>query len=77
MHTQVFRTKVHEDGVIRIPEIKNLVNHYVDVYLRDRTDVKKNEKMTFRKFIKKWEGIIEGADPDKMKFEFLKEKYKL
>lgn len=77
MHTQVFRTKVHEDGVIRIPEIKNLVNHYVDVYLRDRTDVRKNEKMTFRKFIKKWEGIIEGADPDKMKFEFLKEKYKL
>ena len=77
MHTQVFRTKVHEDGVIRIPEIKNLVNHYVDFYLRDRTDVRKNEKMTFRKFIKKWEGIIEGADPDKMKFEFLKEKYKL
>lgn len=75
MHTQVYRTKVLENGILRIPEIKNLVNHYVDVYLRDRTEDKK--KMTFRKFIKKWEGIIEGADPDKMKFEYLKEKYKL
>ena len=33
-------------------EIKNLVNHYVDVYLHDRTEEKKEEKMTFRKFIK-------------------------
>ena len=73
MHTQIFETRVLKEGYLKIPEIKNLVNHKVKVFIFEE---KEKEKITVEEFLKKWTGVLKGKNPDRLKFEYLMEKYK-
>ena len=76
MQNHIYETKVLENGILKIPEIKNIVNHKVKIILIDENENSKEETMAFKNFLKKWMGIIKGVDSEKLRFEYLMEKYK-
>lgn len=76
MDTYKFETMVLADGIIKIPEISNLANKPVEIFI-----VVRHEKKCIRssenidQFLNKWTGCIKGADPDDEKMNYLREKY--
>ena len=69
MQNHIYETKVLQNGILKIPEIKNIVNHKVKIILIDEDENGKEETMTYKKFLKKWLGFIKGVDAEKLRFE--------
>lgn len=76
-----FETSVHEDGVIKIPEIKDLVNHEITIFIipKEAPATKiYSRKKSFAEFSKKWCGFLKNSVDDNWREEysnFLEEKY--
>lgn len=65
MEAYKFETMVLTDGIIKIPEISNLANKPVEIFIvvkQERESIRSSENIDH--FLKKWTGCIKGADPD-------------
>lgn len=81
MNAYKFETIVQDDGIIKIPEIRDLVNHKVEILIIDLSESNKEKKQfkTFKEFSKKWKGCLKGINIDNYKedrINHLKEKNK-
>lgn len=82
MHAFKFETTVLDDGIIKIPEIRNLVNKKVEIFIveKENHQAKSNRpKMSFEAFSNRWAGFLKGADVTNWKEDYvnyLEEKYK-
>ena len=81
MNAYKFETVVQDDGTIKIPEMKNLVNHKIEILIIDLTEKKTENKefKTFDEFSRKWKGCLKGIDIDTYKQDRIKDledKYK-
>lgn len=76
-----FETSVHADGVIKIPEIKDLVNHEITIFIIPKEDPAAKthfRKKSFGEFSKKWRGFLKNSVDDNWREEysnFLEDKY--
>ena len=77
MEAYKFDTIVRERGIIQIPEIALLENQNIEVFIvvKPRKHSTESKKEALDNFLKQWTGIIEGADPDELKTQYLEEKY--
>jgi hypothetical protein len=77
MEAYKFRTKVEEDGVIRIPEIARLAHQDVEVFVVVASDVGPQTDRThgIQDFLDHWQGFLKGYDADELKAQYLREKY--
>ena len=72
-----FATTVLENGIIKIPELKDYADQKVEVFvvLKPKKPNKPgNKKMD--DFFMKWGGIFSIAQTDDVKYNYLMEKYK-
>ena len=82
MHAFKFETTVLDDGIIKIPEIRYLVNKKVEIFIveKENHQAKSNRpKISFEEFSKRWAGFLKGADLTNWKEDYvnyLEEKYK-
>lgn len=79
MHAYKFDTIVHENGIIKIPEIKNLANHKVEIFIVDKDEVvQKTRPGFFDDFCKKWGGFLgdSAVDLKDDRIDYLMDKYK-
>ncbi|MFX0137295.1 MAG: hypothetical protein ACFFDN_26895 [Candidatus Hodarchaeota archaeon] len=82
MHAFKFETTVLDDGIIKIPEIRHLVNKKVEIFIveKENQQAKSNRpKISFEEFSNKWAGFLKGADITNWKEDYvnyLEEKYK-
>jgi hypothetical protein len=72
MNAYKFETIVQNDGTIKIPQIKNLVNHKIEILIIDLSENKKKSFNTFEEFSQKWKGCIKGIHLDNYKEERIK-----
>ena len=77
MEAYKFDTTVRERGIIQIPEIASLKNQRIEVFIvvKPRKHSTESKKEALNNFLEQWTGIIEGADSDKLKAQYLEEKY--
>ena len=73
MNAYKFETIVHDDGIIKIPEIKDLVNHKIEILIIDLSENKKRSFKTFKEFSQKWKGCIKGIKLNNYKEERIKQ----
>jgi hypothetical protein len=76
IHAYKFDTVVSENGTIQIPELKNMVNQEIEIFVIVKNPPQKQKHMTASEFINKWAGFISTDDVDDLKFQYLNEKYK-
>jgi len=82
MYAYKFETTVLENGILNIPEIRNLVNKEVEVFIFEKEDFHANfsqPKISFEEFSDKWAGFLKGANLTNWREDYvnyLEEKYK-
>ena len=77
MEAYKFATTVLENGVIKIPELKDYADQKVDVFvvLKSKINIKPGHKKMDDFFVK-WAGVFTIAQTDDVKYNYLMEKYK-
>ncbi|MBC8182708.1 hypothetical protein H8E88_16530 [candidate division KSB1 bacterium] len=81
MDAYKFETTVQKDGIIKIPEIRNLINQRVEVFIVEKKNHQNNTipaEFSFEEFSRKWRGFLKGAKIEKYKndhIKYLQEKY--
>lgn len=76
MEAYKFKTKVSENGTIIIPESFGVKNKEVEVIILDEV-TRSEQRKSMRSFLEKYSGILKDVDPDKEKWDYLKEKHGL
>ncbi len=80
MKAYKFETTVLEGGIIKIPELNNLANHKIELFIVEKDDIEESRDFdTYEQFSDKWKGLLKGIDIDNWKddyIEYKKEKYK-
>jgi len=71
-----YETKVMDNGMIQIPDFKNLVNKDIEVFIILKQPYPDKAELRVDKFIEKWAGFIATPDIDNLKYDYLMEKYK-
>lgn len=76
MEAYKFDVKIQKNGVIEIPEISQFADQEAEVFimLKSKAEIKANLEAV-EKFLTKWRGLLKDADPDKLKLDYLQEKY--
>jgi hypothetical protein len=65
MHAFKFETTVLDDGIIKIPEIRYLVNKEVEIFIveKENQQIKFNQpKISFEEFSNKWAGFLKESE---------------
>jgi hypothetical protein len=76
MEAYRFETKIQKDGTIRIPEISGLADRSVELFIVMKPSVTPRDAASRADhFLNKWTGVIQGADVDQIKKDYLQEKY--
>ena len=79
MQAYQFETVIQEEGILKIPELEDLVNHRVEVFVIDKTPIPQNSEIqSFDHFKNKWKGFLKNVDLADCKDErilALEEKY--
>lgn len=75
MEAHKFKTKVSKNGTIIIPESFGVKNKEVEVIILE--DVANPERKSMKAFLERYSGILKEVDPDKAKWDYLKEKHGL
>lgn len=70
MQSYKFETTISEGGIINIPEIKELANHKVDVFIFDKENGNQPD-FSFEAFCEKWEGFLKNAPIGNWKKEYI------
>jgi len=69
-----FNTTVLENGIIQIPEIAQLVDRSVEIFIVVKppdTAAEPETCQSIEQFLEKWTGFLKVNDPDRSKFEYL------
>ncbi len=77
MEALKFATTVLENGIIKIPELKDYADQKVEVFVVIKP--KKHIKSSYKKldgFFVKWAGVFTITKTDDVKYNYLMEKYK-
>lgn len=77
MEALKFDTRVKENGVLKIPELKNYVNQNVEVFVVINPE--KNKKRITKDlsaFLEKWTGYFRETTTDDVKYNYLMDKHK-
>lgn len=77
MEAYKFATTVLQNGVLKIPELKDYADQKVEVFVVIKS--KKNIKSNFKKmddFFEKWAGTFSVSHTDDVRYNYLMEKYK-
>jgi len=77
MEAYKFKTKIKDKGIIQIPEIARFANQAIEVFIvvNPKKHSVERKKEALNHFLETWTGIIEGANPDELKAQYLEEKY--
>ncbi len=77
MEAYKFATTVLENGVIKIPELKDYTNQQVEVFvvIKPKKNIKLSNK-TMNEFFANWAGIFPVAHTNDIKYNYLMEKHK-
>lgn len=77
MEAYKFATTVLENGIIKIPELKDYTDQKVEVFvvIKPKKNIKLSSK-TMDDFFIKWAGAFSVAQTDDVKYNYLMEKYK-
>ena len=77
MEAYKFATTVLENGIIKIPELKDYIDQKVEVFvvIKPKKNIKLSNK-TMDDFFIKWAGAFSIAQTDDVKYNYLMEKYK-
>lgn len=81
MQAHKFEATVSENGIIKIPEIRNWVNRRVHVFIVETgsyQEKEKNNQTNFEEFSKRWEGFLKNANMENWRdnyTKYLEEKY--
>jgi len=77
MEAYKFATTVLENGIIKIPELKDYADQKVEVIvlLKPEKNIKLNHK-SIDDFLIKWAGAFSVVQTDEVKYNYLMEKYK-
>jgi hypothetical protein len=77
MEAMKFDTMVGENGILKIPELKNYVNQNVEVFvvLNPATN-QKREATNLSAFLEKWTGYFRETTTDDIKYNYLMNKHK-
>lgn len=70
-----YETMVQENGQIRIPKMTSLARQRVEIVIRPLQSQETKSSQDAKAFVEKWRGTLKGADPDKLKSQYLQEKY--
>jgi len=77
MEAYKFATTVLENGIIKIPELKDYADQKVEVFvvLKPKKNIEPSNK-TMDDFFIKWAGAFSIVQTDDVKYNYLIEKYK-
>ena len=78
METYKFETTVSENGIIQIPEISQLANRPIEIFIvvkQPDSIARSNTSQSIDQFLNKWTGFMREKDPDNNKLKYLQEKY--
>ncbi len=75
MKTYKFKTKVSENGIIKIPYKKELYDEEVEIIIMPKTTTKNNNSKA-SDFVKKWAGFLKEKNIEKSKYDYLSSKYR-
>lgn len=77
MEAYKFNTVVKKRGIIQIPEIAPLENQNIEVFIvvKSKKTSDKSKRNALNRFLEEWTGVIEGADPEALKAQYIEEKY--
>ncbi len=77
MEAYKFATTVLENGVLKIPELKDYADQKVEVFVVIKPkENSKQSKKTIDNFFSKWAGAFSIVQTDDIKYNYLMEKYK-
>lgn len=76
MEARKFATKVHENGILKIPELKKYKNQKVEVFVVIKPENNKQKNKSINDFLTKWSGFFSSIDTDDPKYNYLTEKHK-
>jgi hypothetical protein len=77
MEAMKFDTLVRENGVLKIPELKNYVNQNVEVFVvLNPAKNQKREATDLSAFFEKWTGYFRETTTDDIKYNYLMDKHK-
>jgi len=77
MEAMKFDTQVRENGVLKIPELKNYVHQNVEVFVvLNPTQNQKREATDISAFLEKWTGYFRVITTDDIKYNYLMDKHK-
>lgn len=75
MEAYKFATTVLENGIIKIPELKNYTNQHVEVFVLLKSK-KMNKKNSMHEFLSNWAGLFSTVKSADVRYNYLMEKYK-
>lgn len=77
MEAYKFEATVQENGIIQIPKMASLAHQRIEIFvvvsLTTREETKPAQSLVT--FLDEWRGVLKGFDPDKLRFQYLQEKY--
>ncbi|GAB1450068.1 hypothetical protein MASR2M47_01240 [Draconibacterium sp.] len=77
METLKFDTLVRENGILKIPELKDYVNQNVEVFIvLNPVKIKKRSAQDLSDFFEKWTGYFKEITTDDVKYNYLMDKHK-
>lgn len=77
MEAMKFDTLVRENGVLKIPELKNYVNQNVEVFVvLNPAKNQTREATDLSAFLEKWTGYFRETTTDDLKYNYLMDKHK-
>ncbi len=77
MDAYKFEATVQENGILQIPEIAKFAHQQVEIFIvvTPKTKLEAEKQEPVETFLNKWKGSLKGLEPDRLKSEYLQEKY--